>query len=231
MKIICSLATFQGRESSLERVIESIKKQTVQPTEVFVYDNKVLPDIADNGKFWFLSQLKEPVIYFSMDDDLVYPVDYIKTTLKALEKSPDAVITYHGKLLDGVGLNYYKHHTRFRCLDSVVKDATIDVAGTGVSCFRTDKFNPTHIWRHADRKMADLLLSHYAAQQGVKIICKKHNPRWITHTHIDLSKTIAEQEKHNCVKQNAYADLIYEINESKRNNSIFKRQGIPARGH
>jgi len=211
MKIVCSLATFKSREGSLKMTLDSLRSQSLSVDVLFVYDNELFPDLTDNGKFWILSQIKEPVIFFSMDDDIIYPDDYIEKSVAALKKNPKAIITYHGRKLVGRGLQYYKSHVKYRCTEQVKSDRYIDVAGSGVSCFNTKYFNPSKIHSCPDRKMTDLVLSYEAAKEGVKILCKKHSSGWINSTGVSEVNSIYAQLKNNCETQGQYADKILDL--------------------
>jgi hypothetical protein len=136
-----------------------------------------MPDrnLTDNGKFLALQQLVEPEYFFTMDDDLVYPPDYVDKTVERIERY-GCIITYHGRLLLGKDIQYYSGHHFHHCLKAQEGDHYIDVCGTGVTAFRTDYFCPSDIAYHENQRMTDLVFSLEAAQQKKLIgICERPN--------------------------------------------------------
>lgn len=176
MKKIGCVATFKGREEALELMLESVKDQF---DKVLIYDNsKSTIDLTDNGKFAGLFTLKEPCYYFTLDDDLIYPPDYVSRMVEAINYT-GRIVTCHGRVLLGEDLNYYNGHKFFSCLGDVMHDGLIDVAGTGVTAFRTDYFNPIQVALNANQRMSDLIFSYYAKKEGKKILMLPHLKGWI----------------------------------------------------
>lgn len=176
MKIIVNIATVGDRKESLNKVLECLNNQTLPADQINVYDNLAEDvDLTDNGKFYFLQNYSEPIYYLSCDDDILYPPNYIEKIVNGIEEHK-SIVTFHGRLLRAKGVNYYRGHKVFRCLGRVTKDRVIDVAGTGVTGFRTDYFNPLHIWSSKYKQMSDLVFSLEAAKQGKNITVLKHNP-------------------------------------------------------
>jgi len=211
MKVIIGMATMQGREKYLEQTVRSLENQTVKPYDMIIYDNAIeQTDLTDNGKFFGLIIYKEPVYYFTVDDDLIYHPTYIERTIEAIEKY-NCIVTYHGRILKGEGLHYYRGHKNFRCLDTELRDIQLDVCGTGVTAFRTDYFNPAGIHRSADLKMSDLVFSLEAAKQGKRIMHLAHNKGFIKYQDIPVHQTIHGQLVNKCDRQGELADEIYRL--------------------
>lgn len=212
MKVIVGMATFKGREKALDKALESLHKQV---DKIVLYDNEVNPDLTDNGKFYALNTIKEPCYYFTCDDDLLYPPDYVERTIDAIEEHK-CIITHHGRILVNKDVSYYRGHIGFRCLDAIYTTTQLDVAGTGVTAFRTDYFNPKHLAFVEDKKMSDLVFSLEAIKKGKKIMAVPHSAEWIKHLPIDHSKTIhSEMSK----KETRLIELANEIYDIKRNKA------------
>lgn len=216
MRVIVGIATMSGREKNLQVTMESLSGQC---DELHIYDNALESiDLADNGKFRFLDQYNEPIYYFSCDDDLIYPPDYVKKSISAVEKY-GCIITYHGRYLLGSNRNYYTGHKVYRCLGHVENDHEIDVAGTGVTAFRTDYFNPTQLYQSEHKKMSDVIFSLEAAKQMKKIMLIGHDADWIVdQKNIHPSKTIHGTESRRCKTQGELCNTILDI---KRQNSMY----------
>lgn len=211
--ITANLATHKKRKGVLQQVVNTLRDQV---DVVRVYSNDYLPkvegaevitgeDLTDRGKFYFV---EKDEIYFSCDDDIIYPEDYVERTLEKLEKYPNSIITYHGRILLGKGRSYYYGHTSHHCLRTLHYDTFIDVAGSGVACFDASKWKPDVI-QYPDQKMSDLLFSLEAAKANKKIICGSHQMGWLQIAIDDDS--IYHSESKRCFRQNEYADMIYDL--------------------
>jgi hypothetical protein len=203
MKKIVSIATKGDRPEQLKKAIESLQGQV---DEIYVYDNTVRDDLTDNGKFYYLNELTDPCYYFTCDDDLLYPTDYIENMTENIDKY-NCIVTHHGRKLIGTGKKYYVGHIGFGCLRTVDADYEIDVAGTGVTGFRTDYFNPKVCAFSTYKKMSDVVFSLEAAKQNKTIMCLWHLEGWIKQQPVD--NCIFEQSKHNDLIQSKLADEIY----------------------
>jgi hypothetical protein len=187
MKITVNIASQPKRLDTLRQTIESFQAQSVRPDIIRVWWNgDVKPNIdaveimsgnnlTDNGKFAFV---RPNEIYFTADDDILYPRDYIEHTLQRLSVYPECVLSYHGRRLSGKGVRYYGGHTAFACLGHVGQDELIDVPGTGVMCFNTNHFMP-EVLRYGQNRMVDILAGLEAVRQNVQIICLAHGMGWI----------------------------------------------------
>lgn len=210
MKISANIATYKPRKESLKRAIESISNQV---DVVRVYDNEVMPDLKDNGKFHALDLITEPEIYLTCDDDLIYPPDYVKRIVEAIERYK-CIVSFHGRQLLGMGLDYYKGHKSFHCLHGVIHDEMVDVVGTGVCGFDTRYFHPKGLAYSPDKKMSDLIFSLEAAKHGKQMGVITHAPNWIKH--IDNKETIFETESvKGTPRQNQIANEIFELRYGK----------------
>lgn len=207
MKAIANIATFKGREKYLENTLGSIFKQF---DEINIYDNEVEEiDLTDRGKFAFLDKYTEPVYYFTLDDDIIYPANYVDSTIMQIEKV-NAIITYHGRLLKAKGVNYYRGHKSYHCSQMNSEFIKIHVPGTGVTAFRTDYFKPS-LEDMRDDKMADLLFAEQAAKSGKDIYLGLKPPAWFTIQPIPLQNTIFGTEVFNCKRQGQIADDILSV--------------------
>ncbi len=205
MRIIVGMATFKGREKSVDKACSSLSKQV---DLIYLYDNEQNEDLADNGKFYGLELEKEPCIYLSCDDDLLYPPNYAEEMVKAIEKH-NSIVSHHGRILSGLDVSYYHGHKSWRCLDEVKTWQRLDVCGTGVTGFSTEYFNPT-LWDAEDKKMSDLVFSLEAIKQGKTITLLPHSKGWIKHLKINHSQSIAVTERDN-TRQIEISNKIYNI--------------------
>lgn len=227
MKVTANIATYKPRIEnwSLERAIDSLIGQV---DEVRVYCNDLPPsslinkysgqnilfvyngrNLTDNGKFFFLEDLKEPEIYLTCDDDLIYPPDYVKRMVEAISHYK-CIVSFHGRQLLGKGLSYYTGHKSFHCLHGVIHDEMVDVVGTGVCGFDTRYFHPKGLSFSPDQKMSDLIFSLEATKQGKQMGVISHAPNWIRM--INNKETIhATESVTGTPRQNRIANEIFEL--------------------
>ena len=115
MRVIVGMATFKGREKAVDKACKSLSKQV---DLIYLYDNEQNEDLADNGKFYGLELEKEPCIYLSCDDDLLYPSGYIQYMISKSTQY-NSIVTLHGRRYNrpivafkrGFNLNYHCLHS------------------------------------------------------------------------------------------------------------------------
>lgn len=156
-KVVIAIATYGGRD--IKPTLNSLKGQG---DVIRIYDNAEREiDLTDNGKFYFLQEYDEPVYYLTCDDDIIYPPTYVQDMVRAIDKHK-TIVTHHGRILKPNTKSYYRGHTQFSFLQRNDKAIKIDVAGTGVTGFRTDYFNPITLYKAPHKCMSDLMFSQAA---------------------------------------------------------------------
>jgi hypothetical protein len=146
---------------------------------------------GDAAKFYNVE--KWDGYFFSCDDDLIYPPDYVQTMITAIHKYK-GIVTLHGKKYPRPFTTFYNMLTNVRCLDNCDNDTFIDVPGTGVMAFHTSMFN----LHYADFKrpnMADVWVCVKAIQQQVKIVALTHKAGYLTY--LNPAVTIYQTQKVN----------------------------------
>lgn len=208
MQIVVGMATFADRKKQFKRAYESLRDQV---DEILVYDNSLHSrDLTDNGKFRFLEMFDEPIYYFSCDDDIEYAPDYVEFMINGIEKHK-AIVTLHGRTLLGRDRNYYRGHIGWKCFNEVDITGKLDVCGTGVTAFRTDYFNPTHIYEAPQKKMSDLVFSLEAAKQGKTIMLLAHKRGLVKDLEAPSESAIFQNEIKNPIIQGVLANEIWDI--------------------
>jgi glycosyltransferase involved in cell wall biosynthesis len=197
--IVCGVATIQSRKNGLKECVNSIINQV---DKLIVYQNgyheifdflknpkiEVISslttgiDMGDAGKFYKVGEYKN-CYYFSMDDDLVYPSNYITNTLSNLNKNgKQFIVTYHGRILKPTALSYYNDSLKLNhCLKDQENDEFIQFGGTGVMAFHTDIVNIDFKY-FKKPNMADVWVGKYAQDNNIPILSLKHNKGWIKET-------------------------------------------------
>lgn len=221
MRISCNVATFSKRENTLYRTLPYLLNQTTPFDVIRIYANDYEPDIndprievytggediTDRGKFYFYEGLDEPEAYFSWDDDLVMPPDYVEKTLEYLDQH-EGIITYHGRKLQGKGLHYYRDHETHHFRWQMGEDVKVDIPGTGCLAFHTDTFTP-NVLEYEHDKMVDVLIGLEAAKQNVLIWCCKHKNNWIES--VNTTTAIYSEMRNDCKVQSKLCDRVYQL--------------------
>lgn len=139
-------------------------------------------DLTDLGKFYGLTFLKNEY-FFTCDDDIIYPPDYVKRTCMFIDRHR-CVVTYNGRSLKNETGYYSGAHIIFDYRRQQVSEQVVDVPGTGVMAFRTDYFCPVEILDSPYRKMADLVFALEARKEKKRILCLKRSAGWIRGIHM-----------------------------------------------
>lgn len=231
-KVTVGIASIKTRENSLEKTVKSLIDQ-VDELHIYLndYDNvpkflqnnskikfylgKIYKDRGDTGKYFALDKA-ESGYYFSCDDDLVYPEDYVETTINFLKDHKDKVIcTYHGAILkQGKLNNYYRdrkqvHYSNFQRIS-----IEVNIGGTGVMAFHVDHFRPDTT-RFLYPNMADIWVGIQAQEKKIPILCAPRFLKWIKAEEMPISETIYGSKSNH--------DLQTEvINKWKEMNGEFK---------
>lgn len=232
MKTTFNIATYPPRFKTLKQVIDSVAGQ-VDLVRVFANETKKAPNLPrgrwgnvvvitgdgpdwnlfDNGKFYALDSITEPEYYFTGDDDLIYPDGYVEKGKKDII-TYGCIITYHGRIIETAGVNYYYGHKTFRCLEAQSDNIIVDVAGSGVTCFDTRYFHPKGLAHDPRVRMSDLVFSEEAKRQSKRIGCCARPSGWLQHIENNQTIHATESQSGNHV-QNIIADNIFKMKYSK----------------
>lgn len=187
--ITINIASIPERQKYLQQTLISLFSNTTRPDRINVYlnnydkvpaflthdiitvfrsqDEKV-GDIGDNGKFYQVE--KTEGYYFTCDDDIIYPRDYIAYQVKAIERYNRLTICgFHGTIFAKRYKSYYDGNTIFHFFNGLVKDERVHMLGTGTTAWHTDTINLLR--RHFKPNMADLYLMLQSQKQQVPMIC------------------------------------------------------------
>lgn len=169
--IHANLATLPERAELLSQVYDSIKYQV----DYACINMGVVSEtnMGDGEKFLKVSEQNGYI--FTMDDDLIYPPDYVQTMIDHIERHKrKSIITLHGRTFGTLPIESY-----YRCKKNGYhwdyyqpEDVRVDSGGSGVMAWHSDtiKINYDDI-KHPN--MADVWMSVFARRANVPIICVK----------------------------------------------------------
>lgn len=162
------MATLPERAGSRAMAIDSLIGQV---------DRLILSpgDKGDQQKFAGCGEA--PDVFLGVDDDLIYPPNYVEDVLRWLNDYPDSIVSYHGWVAGDGG----EHAENYRCMEAVNSVLPVDVVGTGVCAFRVEAIRPT-LADFPKPNQADLWLAVKAIRDNVPRLVLPHPERWFGYT-------------------------------------------------
>jgi hypothetical protein len=187
------MATIPSRADIVERAVSSIYAQVDELRVVFndyeripgwaAEDEKIIPllnrpDRYSSAAVWLHLDDVDGYV-FVVDDDLVYPAEYVqvmRARLEALELA--AVVTAFGVLLKEPFFDYLADRTVITLTTELTIDTRVHLGGVGCCAFHTDTLRP-RIADFPDLHSRDPWFAIKAARHGVPIICIARPRCWI----------------------------------------------------
>jgi len=219
-KRIVGIASIRERVASLKLTINSLYHQ-VDVICVYLNDYESVPkflkrkkievyqgdDLTDLGKFYGLNF--HSGYYFSCDDDLLYPSNYIEYMISKIDHH-NCIVSCHGRKFNYPIKSYYRSAKSFHCLQHVKMDVRVNCGGTGVMGFRTDiGFNLSKI-PTLHECMADVHVGVWANGR-IPIVVAAHERGWIKLSKlVDLDKTIFNKHIDNDSVQTRLCQINWE---------------------
>ena len=212
-KITASLTTIPDRTESLKDTVKSLLPQ-VDKLNVYLHGYTEMPQFLKNKKIEVAFDLEHgdrgdidkmawcdevKGYHLICDDDLIYPPDYAKKMVEAIDRyDKKAIVSFHGSILKRLPIaKYYEDRTVYPCLGEVKADQEISIIGTGTlgyhSSVGVDKI------QLGDKlpNMLDIHVSLWAKENKIPLYVIAHKEGWIKHsTKVDLNKTIFATHQH-----------------------------------
>lgn len=191
--IVAGIATIPGREECLTASINSLINQvdllciSVNPnTEIAPHWKSVKTVFfqihgTDERKFHGLKHCGFSDTFFSCDDDIIYPPDYVSKTLLGFENRP-MIVTHHGRVIKSPLTTYYRYRGKQYCFrdDQLKKNEFVNVPGTGVMAFRVrDIPSLKNVFNPEFPRMADIHMGIFAQKNKLPIKLLPHPENWI----------------------------------------------------
>lgn len=204
--VMAGIASIPERVGSLERTLASITPQvdqvflslndyTEEPAFLDDFSNVTATvrrvNAGDAEKFAAVDDWDGYVI--TIDDDLLYPPDYVETLIAGIERyDRRRACSFHGGTTSGFSARVHGAATlkRLHCLATVAADdLDVNAVGTGVLGWHTAH---VPIWRDIFRtpNMADVYLSCHAHRFGIPLAVLAHQQGWLEYILPDGMGTI-----------------------------------------
>lgn len=195
--ITANVVSIKRRENSFKLVVNDILPQ-VDLLRVYLNDYDNVPkflindkiqvflakdncgDIADNGKFFKCSEVDG--YYFTIDDDIKYPKDYVNILIDSIEKyNYEAVVGVHG-----VNIKYetFKHYYDRDSREVKVfwrknaEDSVVHILGTGTVAYHTSILR-INFYEINYPFMVDVFFAIQANRNNVPLVCIERENEWM----------------------------------------------------
>lgn len=197
-RIVGTMATFPGREDIAPVAMESILSQ-VDYLVVFLneYDSipsyiqrlskpeRVIPVLSPGvnlkalGKTFALDAFQSCIV-FSLDDDLLYPFNYVERMHHLLHTLQyQVVVCSHSSVLNWPLNNYYDRTKKFPHSKALFKPKFCNIAGSGHIAFHTDTLRAS-FWDFFPLIMVDLQFAFLSKEQRVPMVAIPRGDGWLT---------------------------------------------------
>jgi len=227
-KVSASLASIPSREKGLRDTYNSLINQVdqlniylngysrvpsfIKSRKACVIRSQDYADYGDAGKFF--KSGRHSGYYFSCDDDIVYPSDYVAKTISNIEKyNRKAIVGYHGVLIENDNFSsYYSSRNVYHFRNNLSGDSGVHILGTGVLAYHSDTIKIS-IEDFKIPNMADIWFAEIGQKRKIPFICISHKKNWIK------------------ISDSAFVDSIYDnsINKTDSKMNTLKIQNKVAK--
>jgi len=191
--IEASVASIPARKESLRVVVQRILPQVdrlhvylnnyprtpswLKHAKIDVAHSRDHGDRGDAGKFFWCDSVAG--YHFTLDDDLLYPPDYVATMIEKIEDyGRHAVVTAHGSMLREPFNGYLQSRDVYSFCGRVRTDTPVHIPGTGCLAYHTETLT---LYRSdfAVANLADVWFALAAKRQQTPLVVVAHPEQWI----------------------------------------------------
>lgn len=191
---IGAMASFPARRNSLKAVLERIVPQLdelrlylndYEEVPEFVHDPKIRVtlgrtadgDLRDNGKFYDLLTEDDAYI-FTLDDDLVYPDDYVSRMIHYIEMlGRSSVVGVHGVIFPENDFTELAQREVFLFKEKR-SGHFVDLLGTGTAAWHNSSLRP-ELNEFGSRGVCDLWFALAAAKRNIPMFSVPREANWL----------------------------------------------------
>lgn len=221
--IYAGMATVPGREVQLKKTIACIEPYI---DHLFLYLNgyahvpewvlkhdKITPflsrveksDMGDAGKFFGLNKItKQDFYYFTLDDDMLYPPDYIWKMIEKIEKHNRQVVVGCGGYImkEQVNQFYSDRKSNWHISSPNTQDQPVQILHTALTAWHSTALE----FKYEDCEMpnmGDIWLAIAAQKQLVPMILVERPANWVKPLPMPVAETIYGRFRNSCHDQTA----------------------------
>lgn len=194
--IVGMMATFPARAETLGQVVNSIAEQ-LDILYVYLNDYETVPDIlcsqpnirpllssdydgdlSATGKIFPL-QFCRNCLVFTLDDDIVYPADYVSRMAGLLAKLEyDAAVTVHGSIFDADAQWYFERTRVFPFKRKLAEHRFVALPGSGTFAFHQSSL-PIRYQDFSREPMVDLQFAISCRRHVLPIVAIARKQGWL----------------------------------------------------
>lgn len=190
--IIANMATFPTRKDIVIKVIQSLHKQvdllnlclnefTSIPKEYAKFSklNPIIPnkDYKDVGKF--IHPIVLDASYILVDDDIIYPPNYVAHLQYFYEKfkNLNIVVGTHGVIYSDIYNGSFKARKVFSFRQALDKVRVVNQLGTGTVFLKGYQL-PSLSYMEGSQKYVDVRFSKYLYENNISLLCVPREANW-----------------------------------------------------
>ena len=238
-EITVCMATFPARFKVIGKAVQSLLDQTLPPSKILIHVNESkspppLPEddrievhcspkenLTDIGKFKMASLVKKGYV-LTVDDDIIYPENYVESHIKWLNAFDKKVITgYHGATLPvGEPISSwmeYKDERRVHWFRRGLNcPLPVQIVGTGTMGYHTDHVSFDYT-TFCHQRMVDLFVAVHAQNHSIPMITPPRPDEWMIpiEDEDEELEAIWAQVQVNFELQNEMLDVIQSVESWK----------------
>ncbi len=214
--IIAGIASVPSRREHLHAVINSILPQVdhielvlngyaeipdwLTDDRITIARSQDIGDHADNGKFIGLSKYSK-CIYFTIDDDILYPPNYAAKLLDARDRYKGLVtVGVHGSFVPEPGGSFLNRRTHSFSKE-LLHDCPCSFVGTGTMAINRELLPLSPISIFTDTGASDLFIAKYLKHKRIPVICISRPNEWLRTLPSLGEESLWEKARQNCTKQ------------------------------
>ena len=229
-EITVFMATYPGGFKTVNKAVNCLLNQTLQVDRIILHVNSDKPpnnlpndtrlevrlsqtNHADNGKFKYMQEFNG--YFFTADDDICYPVDYVERMKSYVDNfNRKSIIGVHGAIFPfGPPLSRwseYKEHRRTHTFTTANASFTaVNCLGTGTVAFHSQIGIPDYD-EFDTLRMVDLHVSVWAQKHSIPMYSCPRDENWLTEFEIEHETRIWSQANSETKLQ---AEMIQTLNK------------------
>lgn len=196
MRRVAAIATLASRVESFQKVLPVIHAQvdhvfiyldgySVPPTFLGSFDRVTVrraEDVGDlhaSSRFLCLQDLSAPTVVATVDDDIIYPPDYVDRLVNALQRlEGQAIVGVHGRIFLPPHQSYVRDAAVFHFTRELSEACHVHELGTGTCAFVSSNLDvDPREWAH--NGMDDIVIATEAQRRGLPRIAVARPAGWV----------------------------------------------------
>ena len=192
--VVAGMATMPSRLESFELALNSILPQVDRlflfldrfetpyvsaDPRVVVLTSELFGDLRANGKLMGLNMAGPDAYYFCVDDDIVYPPDYVQRSLQFLNEHDNRVVAgVHGSRLRPGFKKYVTDRAILHRSQGLKEASPLHISGTCTTAFHTGILQ-FDVRKWSTTNMVDLNFALECKQRDIPILAMPRTEGWI----------------------------------------------------